>query len=52
MNKTVLTMLMTQVSSPFVLPEAMLPLSIDELLARVRTQYADTIRPPPIYRPQ
>jgi hypothetical protein len=43
MNKTVLTMLMMQVSSPFVLPEAMLPLSIDELLARVRTQYADTI---------
>ena len=43
MNKTVLTMLMTQVGSPFVLPKAMLPLSIDELLARVRTQYADTI---------
>ena len=43
MNKTVLTLLMMQVGSPFVLPEAMLPLSIDELLARIRTQYAGTI---------
>ena len=43
MNKTVLTLLMTQVGSPFVLPEAMLPLSIDELLTRIRTQYADII---------
>ncbi len=42
-NKTVLTLLMMQVGSPFVLPEAMLPLSIDELLARIRTQYAGTI---------
>ena len=43
MNKTVLTLLVMQVGSPFVLPEAMLPLSIDELLARIRTQYAGTI---------
>lgn len=43
MNKTVLALLMMQVGSPFVLPEAMLPLPIDELLAHIRTQYAGTI---------
>src|SRR5260370_41583794 len=43
MNKTVLTLLMMQVGSPFVLPEAMLPLSSDELLTRIRTHYADII---------
>jgi hypothetical protein len=44
MNKTVLTLLMMQISSPFALPDSMLPLTIDELFARVRTQYADTIQ--------
>ena len=43
MNKTVLALLSMQVGSPFVLPEAMLSLSIDELLTRLRTQYANTI---------
>lgn len=43
MNKTILTLLMMQVGSPFIVPESMLPLSIDELLARIRTKYADAI---------
>jgi hypothetical protein len=43
MNKTILTIMMMQISSPFIVPESMLPLSIDELLARIRTQYADAI---------
>jgi hypothetical protein len=34
---------MMQLGSPFALPELILPLSIDELLARILTQYADTI---------
>ena len=43
MNKTVLALLMMQVGSPFIVPESMLPLPIDELLARIRTQYTDAI---------
>ena len=43
MNKTVLALLMMLVGSPFIVPESMLPLSIDELLARIRTQHADAI---------
>jgi hypothetical protein len=43
MNKTVLTLLMMQLGSPFALPELILPLSIDELLARILTECGDTI---------
>ena len=43
MSRIVLTWMMRWISSPFVLPEALLPLSIDELIERVRTQYAATI---------
>ena len=43
MNKTILTIMMMQISSPFLVPESMLPLPIDELLARIRTKYADAI---------
>ena len=43
MNKTILALLMMQVGSPFIVPESMLPLSIDELLSRICTKYADVI---------
>jgi hypothetical protein len=43
MNKIILALLMMQVGSPFVVPESMLPLPIDVLLARIRTNYADAI---------
>lgn len=43
MNKTILSLLMMQVGSPFIIPQAMLPLSSDELLAHIRTQCADII---------
>jgi len=44
LSKTVLSLMLMQVNTPFALPEAMLPLSVDELLARIRTQYADIIQ--------
>jgi len=43
MNKIVLTWMMRWISSPFALPEALLPLPIDELFEHVRAQYAATI---------
>jgi hypothetical protein len=39
-----LSLMMLQIHTPLVLPEAILPLSVDELLARIRTQYADIIQ--------
>ena len=43
LNKTVLTLISMQVDSPFVLPEPMISLSVDELLASIRLHYADII---------
>jgi hypothetical protein len=43
MNKTILSLLMMQVGSPFIIPQTMLPLSSDELKAHIRTQYTDII---------
>ena len=42
-NMTILVILMNQVGSPSIIPESMLPLPVNELLARIRTQYADAI---------
>ena len=43
LNKTVLTLLLTQAGSPFAIPESVIPIPVDELLAHVRTHYADVI---------
>jgi hypothetical protein len=43
MNKTILTLIMMQVGSPFVVPKSMLSLPIDELLSGIRTNYAVAI---------
>ena len=42
-NKTVLALLMIQLGSPFAVPDAMLPFPADELLTRVRMQFAQSI---------
>jgi hypothetical protein len=44
LSRTALSLMMLQIHTPLVLPEAILPLSVDELLARIRTQYADIIQ--------
>jgi hypothetical protein len=43
MTMAVLALMKMGVGSPFVIPEAMLPLTIDELYERVRTQFAEMI---------
>lgn len=43
-NMAVLALIMMQVNSPFNIPASMVPLSIDELLTRIRTHYAHIIQ--------
>jgi hypothetical protein len=43
MTMTFLALMKMQVGSPFVIPKAILPLTIDDLFAHARTQYADII---------
>jgi hypothetical protein len=43
-NKPIIALLIMQVGSPLIVLESMLPLSIDELLARIRMKYASAIQ--------
>ena len=43
MNKTILTIMMMQISSPFLVPESMLPLPIDEHGIELREEYKGSI---------
>src|SRR5260221_6666225 len=43
MNKTILTIMMMRIGFPFLFPDPMLPLPIDESLGGFRTKYAEAI---------
>jgi len=43
LNKTLRSLVLTQTGSPFVIPDALLPISADELLASICTRYQDAI---------